>query len=375
MRNIAKKFALNLYDLMSASTRRETVNLVVRGMSNEDLDDIYAKIYFFLPSVKTINKLDKLTAGVLTNNSAILHDFGSTLPAWAKLHPGRFDIDRKSNPLEGWNWIDAANYVSRHQVDVKASKILYERVKSKLNEQFSGKPCHIFGTGPSLARAAEADWSDGIRIVCNTIVRDKELWRHINPHIIVAGDGIYHFGFTEFAREFRQDLKNRLTESPETVFIYPAQFDCIVRRELSECSSQLIPIPVGAHTKIHNNLSNNFALPALGNILNLLLLPIACDLSKSITLWGFDGRAPKDQLFWANSEKHSYSHLLPTLQEAHPAFFDHNVPKVDPEKYIRSVHGDVLERCLSQAEAEGWCFSMLHHTWTETLARRQSKVK
>ena len=51
-------------------------------------------------------------------------------------------------------------------------------------------------------------------------------------------------------------------------------------------------------------------------------------------------------MFWANSAGHSYTELLPTLQEPRiPAFFDHHVPKDDPEKYLRSVHGDVLGVC------------------------------
>ncbi|WP_458868572.1 hypothetical protein, partial [Enterococcus faecium] len=81
----------------------------------------------------------------------------------------------------------------------------------------------------------------------------------------------------------------------------------------------------------------------LGNVLNKLLLPLGCNLSKHVGLWGFDGRAPKDQLFWSNSQKQSYTELMPTLQAAHPAFFDHFVPRENPEKYVQSVHGDVLE--------------------------------
>ena len=230
--------------------------------------------------------------------------------------------------------------------------------------------CYVFGTGPSLGQAATRDWSDGIRVVCNTIVRDASLWRHISPHLLVAGDGIYHFGFTDFAKAFRRDLRARLEESPEVPFMYPANFDLVVRRDLVGLERQLIPIPISPLANVHTGVMSRFELPELGNVLNLLLLPVGCALSKSIGLWGFDGRAPADKLFWSNSAKQSYTELLGTLQAAHPAFFDHHVPKHDPEKYLRLVHGDVLEYALSQAEQAGWHFEMLHPTWTETLARR-----
>jgi hypothetical protein len=229
---------------------------------------------------------------------------------------------------------------------------------------------YLFGTGPSLARAIDRDWSDGFRIVCNTIVRDPELWSHIDPHFVVAGDAIYHFGFTDFARAFRADLAKRLVDSPHVFFLYPASYDALVRREFAFCADRLIAVPWGTHTHVHADLTVDFALPALGNVLNCLLLPLGCTVSKEVGLWGFDGRAPKDTLFWSNSNKHSYSELMPSLQAAHPAFFDEHVPKQDPEKYVRSVHGDVLEFNLSQAEAAGWRVRMLHPTYTPTLAKR-----
>jgi hypothetical protein len=372
MKQILKGASRGIYKLMPSTTRQTTVRVVDKGISPADKVDIEKKISLFLPSVKHIEYIAKLSQTLLTSSAAILHTLGEKAPGWLKAHPGRFDINRHNNPLEGWSWIEAATYVEGHQPDLKASQQRFAKLHSALSIGQACRPCYAFGTGPALAKAIERDWSDGIRVVCNTIVRDKELWDHIDADIIVAGDGIYHFGYTDFARAFRADLKTRM-EASRASFIYPATFDIIVQRELGHLSDRLIPVPVGSHTAIHNNLIDTFALPDLGNILNLLLLPVGCNLSKTVGLWGFDGRAPEDKLFWANSSKHSYAELMPSLQEAHPAFFDHNVPKHDPEKYIRSVHGDVLERCLADAEALGWTFKMLHHSWTPTLAKRHTQ--
>lgn len=290
----------------------------------------------------------------------------------ARLHGGVFDVDWRNNAHDGWNWIGAATWSSRHQPDLAAARRRLAGLRQRLAKSGLTR-CYVFGTGPSLARAGERDWSDGIRLVCNTIVRDPVLWRHIRPNVLVAGDGIYHFGFTEFARAFRHDLRERLRESPEVMFVYPAPFDLIVRREMAGLDEQLIPLPIGTLTSLHDSVAERGELPALGNVLNLLLLPVGCALARRIALWGFDGRAPNDLLFWANAPAQSYTELLPTLQAAHPAFFDHHVPREDPEKYLRSVHGDVLEHALSEAERAGWAFEMLHPTWTSTLAKRRAE--
>jgi hypothetical protein len=156
----------------------------------------------------------------------------------------------------------------------------------------------------------------------------------------------------------------------ETVFVYPAIFDRLVRRELEEFSERLIPVPGGVHQDVHVDLTQQFSLPAMGNVLALLLLPLASTLSKRVGLWGFDGRAPDDKLFWSNSPKHSYPEFLHELQEAHPAFFDHYVPKADPSRYVRQVHGDLLDLRMSEAERKGYKFVMLHKSWTPTLQSR-----
>ena len=281
---------------------------------------------------------------------------------------GVFDVNFRTNSIEAWNWFDAEVFLNGSP-DPAVSRRSYDAWKRKVLAE-GHRQATIFGTGPSLAKAIERDWSQDIRLVCNTIVRDAELWHHIAPHAVVAGDGLYHYGPTEFARTFRADLLKRLRESPDTVFIYPDLFHSLVAREIQIEPERLIPIRRGTAHTVHATLRDDFALPALGNVLNQLLLPIACDLSKSVRLWGFDGRAPSDVLFWSNSNKHSYPELMHTLKEHHPAFFDHFVPAHDPESYVRAVHGDVLEHCLSQAEQQGWHFEMLHKSWTPTLSRR-----
>lgn len=234
-----------------------------------------------------------------------------------------------------------------------------------------GDQVYLFGTGPSLANAAARSFSDGCVVVCNTIVRDETLWRHLNPNFIVAGDAIYHFGDNRHSDLFRADLRARLRQSAgRCLFLYPRLFASIIESELGDCAELCLPVPVGMHQDPCVDLLNRFQLPALGNVLNLLLLPLGCTLGRSIGLWGFDGRAPNDQLFWANSSRHSYPEAMEDLRREYPAFFQANVPKGNEHKYVQSVHGDALEASLSAAEGRGYRFEMLHASWTPVLQRR-----
>lgn len=287
-------------------------------------------------------------------------------PAIVRMTGRVVDVDETRCFVEAWNWHTGLECLMG-RADKRRAREIYDDWQNRLPSDL--RRAYVFGTGPSLAKAIDKNWSDGIRIVCNTIVRDQKLWHHIDPHVIVAGDGLYHFGVTDFARSFRKDLALRLSESPHTIFIYPGMFDVLVHREFSHCRDRLVPVPTGQSIALHKTLAADFELPNLGNVLNLLLLPVACSVRKDIGLWGFDGRAPADKLFWSNSGKHSYPELMDTLRTASPAFYDVMVPKDDPEKYVRSVHGDVLAHALKVAEADGYRFEMLHDTWTSALQK------
>ncbi|RME57449.1 hypothetical protein D6779_08650 [Candidatus Parcubacteria bacterium] len=285
-----------------------------------------------------------------------------------RMLPGVFDVDFRRNPLDGWAWVELLSWLTQYTADVQSARARF-RKKVKILKKQGKSVAYVFGTGPSLSQAMERDWSDGYRIVCNTIVRDPILWHHLNPDFIVAGDAIYHFGFTRFAQSFRRDLHQRLQES-DALFVYPAMFDALVQREFSMVADQLIPVPIGWRRRVDIDLMRVFALPALGNVLGVLLLPLACTMTRRIGLWGFDGRRPGTRLFWENSPRHSYPEYIPDLQEAHPAFFAHYVPSSDPSRYVRKYHGKELDASLRLAEHRGWHFEMLHFSYTPVLQKR-----
>lgn len=291
---------------------------------------------------------------------------------WFLRYNPRYWLNPFTDMREPEAWLELVRDFAPVRVDLEQARQRLDAFVRRHRLKDAGR-CYVFGTGPSLARAAERDWSDGVRIVCNTIVRDKELWTHLQPHMILASDPAYHFGFTRHAHAFREDLKARLRET-DTLFLYRAEFDAFVRREFAEYADRLVPIPKGSHKRVDIDLIRRFEWPNMHNILPRLAAT-ACTVSDSVLLWGFDGRAPDDDGFWKNSNRHSYPEYMEELKQAYPAFYECLVPKQDGGKYMRMAFGNELEECLSMAERNGKRFIMLHDTYTPTLQKRMLEEK
>lgn len=307
-----------------------------------------------------------LSAGVASAQDATFTMCTRRLLSWVA------DLDYDKNPYDGWDLAELGESISRHSWRLRSATT---REKFTEHVEFlhskGPRPVYLFGTGPSLQKARERSFADGTTIVCNTIVRDSGLWDHLAPAFLTAGDAIYHFGHNPHARAFRADALKRLQESEgRTMFVYPAQFDTIVLSEFRSVASSLVPIPIGMHTDVTVDLVREHSLPKLGNVLNELLLPLGCTVSNDVRLWGFDGRAPKDSGFWANSNRQAYPELLQTIRDAHPAFFSQMVPKGRESQYVQQVHGDLLDERMTDAEGRGFRFQMLHESWTPTLQKR-----
>jgi hypothetical protein len=354
-----------------------TIYLVAHGADTRKVAEVQRRLQFFEGALKVEVVAD---ISFLQYFDYSLLGFVSWQPGLKKYfltrikHAQVYNFDYDSNYGEGWEYHRLLSAL--HAVDqaegVRRGKQRMNEVYSTLIDKF--EKAYVFGTGPSLERAVERDWSDGVRVVCNTIVKDGELWSHIQPHFIVAADAIYHFGIGNFSSNFRRDLRNRLRESVNTLFVFPAEFYVFCLREFSEFSNRLIPVPVGTRKNIYEGFMKSFAVPPVENVLPSMLLPLACTFSKNIFLWGFDGRAPGDALFWKNSDKHFYSDAVEQLKNLHPAFFNFHVPKGNEVNYVKKVHGNTLEELLRVAEQNGFSFTMMHFSYTSVLQKRIADI-
>ena len=359
--------------------QRSEVLLVTGGASPNKIEEIEKRLHFLfdhMGAVLTVKQSRSFPlADFLRYRGVVAADDGA-IPVFI-MRRLRLNwivsLDYEKNPFDAWHLVDLGVAMA-DGLDPETIASSYRTFNKRVEKvkSLGSRPVYLFGTGPSLGRAITRSFVDGTTVVCNTIVRDRELWAHLKPDFFAASDAIYHFGHTEHARQFRADALQRLRESNgRTLFVYPAQFDIIVRREFREVSEVLIPIPWVDHNDSTVDLTNKFALPPSGaNVLNMALLPIGCTLSKDVRLWGFDGRSPTDSGFWSNSPTQSYQELMPELRKAHPAFFESIIPAGREDQYVKRAHGQSLDDCLSAAEARGFRFWMLHPSWTPTFQNR-----
>lgn len=284
-----------------------------------------------------------------------------------RFHNGLFNIDYMNCFSEPYNWHNLLNYIHSEKFDKKEIKNKFSLLVKQVRGLNKDK-IYILGNGPSLEKAFEKDWSDGVVIVCNDIVKDEKIWNILKPDFLVAGDPVL-FEYTELSIRFRCDLIERFKET-ETYFMFPSVFSNIVYRELCSVKERLIPIPYeGPPDILHYDLTENYILPCVGNVLGFMMLPLACTLSKNIYLWGFDGKAPKDKA-WKHYKNVEYNLLPGSIYNEHPAYYKFMMPVEDPDKLFRLVVGKKLDRLLSNAEKDGWSFTMMHKSYSWPLNKR-----
>ncbi|MDA0578628.1 MAG: hypothetical protein O3B24_11080, partial [Verrucomicrobia bacterium] len=209
------------------------------------------------------------------------------------------------------------------------------------------------------------DWSDGYRIVCNTIVNNRDLLRHLKPHIVVAGDAAYHFDINLHAAAFRRDLARALDEH-DMLFVTRDLYGPLLGVHHPDIRRKTIlaEAGVGAHFDITQRLV--YHQWPQGNILNALLLPLASALADEIVLLGFDGRAPNDSGFWRNAAASTYDAFKPAIKAAHPAFF-----AIDFNAYAQA-HSDNAETLMQAGEAMGKRYTCLNDSYIPAFRQRRA---
>jgi hypothetical protein len=279
-----------------------------------------------------------------------------------------FSVDPRTAAMAQWNWFYAINSIAPYST-IKDDFSLkhrftaaFRRIKAQSLER-----AFIFGTGPSLELAWAADFSSGYRIVCNTIVCDERLYQKLNPHIIVAGDALYHFGDSRHACRFRRDLVARM-QSSEAIFLYPEVFRPRVESDCAAVIDRCFPIGGSERIDFTEQIADSVSFPAIGNVLGYMLIPVGCSLSRSVFLLGFDGRRPSDVDFWKNAPNIAFPDLIAEMKTEYPAFYNNYVPVSDPNRYVNAVHGHELSTALDHARLKGWSFTMLSPSSSPALS-------
>lgn len=258
-----------------------------------------------------------------------------------------FEVDPQETRLEGSFYLWAGlNCLSN-------SSELIEYNKTKLHRMISEVGAHevsyVFGTGPSLSPYCEKhDFSDGICIIANSIVKNEALLRKLAPKIIAAGDPIFHAGISQYAAEFRRSLVNamRLTGA---WFVCPLRdYNVYLHFMPEDLRDRIVAIPFDRERQYSSDLTIDFRVFPYANVLTLLLLPLASTLSTEIRVVGCDGRPlNEDKYFWAHDKAAQFNDEMENIKHVHPGFFS-----ISYNDYYLE-HCRDLEIVVSALEGEG----------------------
>ena len=273
---------------------------------------------------------------------------------------GWFDVDARTNRLEASEWAVLGERIANPSPAVEARRF------GELVRRLPPTPrATLFGTGPSVMDSLQLDVSASVRLACNTVILDDELMGHLNPHIVVCADPVFHFGPSHYAAEYRRVLRRRLAAAAQLVAIVPLRYRPFLVDLMPEAEDRIIGIPLLPTTdRMVLDLSAEFAVAPLPNILTLLMLPIAATLANEIDVIGFDGRGPGETKFWQHGHRVQMHDLMPTVERLHPAFFG-----LDHVDYYHQ-HVTTVESMVQSCEAKGIIVSSLAPSFSAPFARR-----
>lgn len=223
--------------------------------------------------------------------------------------PNVINVDIQKNNNEGWGYFIA--YSLRYSV----SPHLFDFNK------VSKKTSIVLGTGPSLDQVEGYKLEDLHVIICNTIVKNKELVAKAKPAFLVFADAVYHFGPSIYAQAFREALAEFLVEDKNCNILIPHVFYARFIQDFMAHRDRIYSIPPANHRFLVLDYCQENVVHRYENILNQMLIPLAATISDELLFVGFDGRGKNDKGFWAHSHKNNFIDLLPFQNHAHPSFF------------------------------------------------------
>lgn len=267
---------------------------------------------------------------------------------------------------ESTNWPMIANDHREPAQDV--SRANFARLESQAADF---EDSFVFATGPSLEHAYEVDFpDDSLKIICNSMVRNKELLEHINPDVLVFADPVFHFGPSRYANEFREDAVETLHEH-DCIAVVPDFQQSLLAGHYPDIQDQLVGLEAVDSELPRFPSQRSLDVMRTSNIMTLFMLPIASALTDHVHIIGADGREEGESYFWEHSEEAQYDdELMQTAVDTHPSFFR---DRVYTDYYQQ--HVETLTEFIEYGERNGVEYRSLTESHVPCLQERYESVE
>lgn len=336
---------------------------------SSELSDLAARVNWYLPDVQIPIVVEHPESAEVSAAHApwmepdLVHE-----PAWQSGPvPGRsHDVIHRMGPLEaltvlrrgcasviaapglsaaadlGWMWL-RWHFAS---MSVHADAVANERFFALGGR---GTSAFVMATGPTARLVEPAAVSAEVRIVCNSVVRDRDLLRALKPNVICFIDPVFHYGPSRYAAAFRSDLLKAVDETDALLVTFDL-WAGLLRAHHPELAERIVVLrPLKGKPAWQWPTPDRMTIRMTGNVLTDAMLPIAFALSDHVEIAGCDGRDPNDNYFWRHNARTQYSdELMTSAFDAHPAFFRDR----DYADYYQG-HCQRLEGLLAAGERAG----------------------
>ncbi len=220
------------------------------------------------------------------------------------------------------------------------------RVLDRIRREVAGRPAAVFGTGPSLDLVDWADFTDHVNILCNSTVGNPSILAAADPALIAAADPVFHSSYGTHAVRFRRELAMALAET-DAWFVCPTRDAPLYRHYLpTEVADRVLTVPLSPRIDFNLDLCSVLEVKSTANILTLLLVPLACTLSRSVTIAGCDGKPTSSDYFWTHSQQVQFDAELLATKQPFAGFFD-----IDYDAYYEE-HLAMLTALVEQADVQ-----------------------
>lgn len=192
----------------------------------------------------------------------------------------------------------------------------------EFQDRWSGvKDAYLYLTGPTVESVQEQSVDkNGLKIICNSLVKNISLLQHIQPNVLMFSDPAYHFGVSKYAASFRKFVMEAMLFFPDLLCIVPERYYPLTSAFLGkEFSQRILGMPIVIMDKFNFPTIKEFFVRKTENILSLLMIPIASSVTSTIHITGADGRRKNDNGYWAHAKTSQISDLLKTIYETHPS--------------------------------------------------------
>ena len=349
-------------------------------------EDVLKKIAWFLPERVNVHVFSEENLNTHINDNVFVHKLNEISQIMKMVDAILlWDLSREENVGEKFGDkirvvdpdfymnIDAENYCrayyasfSREEQDavLQDSKGVFKNMQEQAR---SKERANVFGTGPSLFEIGDfKQFQNDLNIICNSMVKDKNLLVALQPDIIAFADICFYVSPSDYCKAFYKDL----IDAYETYGLFIVVRDCqkpLIEYHFPELKGCMAGIPYKYDDCWWLLGDDDFYFKPLDNIVTDMMLPIATSLCDTVGIAGCTGRAKDETYFWKHNHSVQYEDLKPTVFSMWRAFFHSRRYDAYFEQHCRN-----MKQLIKFGESLGKKYINFTTSYIPILAQRSS---